>query len=286
MIDCNCLVVVLCIWISFYKALLHVLRERKNMHDVLHYIERLRPIDDIFFEKLVEDETVCEEILRVILNNPELQVTSMTPQKSIKNLWGRSVRLDLLCKLSNGILCNLEVQKTDCEDHVRRMRYHEACITSNNTRTGTQFEAVPNVIMIYISDFDLYKKARSIYHCRTTVDETNQEVENGLTEIYVNTKVDDGTEISELMRCFLQTDVKNENFPRLSARVNYLKNCDEGRKVMCAIVEEYANIKVAREVVNAIENAVKNFHLSLEEACAGLAYSVEDYENAKKLLES
>lgn len=58
--------------------------------------------------------------------------------------------------------------------------------------------------------------------------ETNLQLKNGLTEIYVNTKVSDGAEISELMSCFLQEKGENDKFARLSRRVSYFKNSEEG----------------------------------------------------------
>lgn len=48
-------------------------------------IAKYRPIDDTFFEKIAEDSEVCEELLRVILQEPELKVVEVIPQKSIKN---------------------------------------------------------------------------------------------------------------------------------------------------------------------------------------------------------
>lgn len=226
------------------------------MIEVKEYIRRLRPIDDVFFEKLAEDSSVCEEILRVILNEPELRVLSVTPQMSVKNLWGRSVRLDALCRLHDGTLCNLEVQKSDDDDHHRRVRYNEACITANNTKTGTKFVAVPDVTMVYISSFDIFKGGKTIYHCRTMTDETSQQLDNGLTEIYVNTKVNDGTELSELMACFLQENVENDKFPCLSRRVSYLKNSEEGVEIMCKIVDEYINEVQKESIRNLFMNGV------------------------------
>ena len=66
-------------------------------------VEHLRPIDDAFFEKLMEDREVCEEILRVILEDPGLTIVEVIPQGSIRNLQGRSVRLDALCRRSGVV---------------------------------------------------------------------------------------------------------------------------------------------------------------------------------------
>ena len=224
------------------------------MNKILEKVKKLRPIDDVFFEKIIEDKAVCEEILRVILEDDELEVLSVIPQSSQKNLWGRSVRLDAFCKLGNGSFSNIEVQKSDNDDHVRRVRYNASCITSNNTEVGEKFINVPDVTMVYISTFDIFKKGRTIYHCKTVIEETNDAVDNGLTEVYVNTAVNDGSTIAELMECFMQEQVDNKKFPLLSNRVWYYKNEEGGMNTMCKIVEDYANEMMLDSIKALFEN--------------------------------
>ena len=56
---------------------------------------------------------------------------------------------------------------------------------------------------------------------------------------------------------------------------------------VCLAIEEMkkhaAEKAVAKNVVDTIEKVMRNFSLSVEDACKGLEYSVEEYENAKKL---
>ena len=76
------------------------------MNSLLEKIEKvkdLRPIDDVFFEKLAQNKAVCQEILRVLLEDSKLIVHSVITQSSKNNLYGRSVRLDALCTLGNGL---------------------------------------------------------------------------------------------------------------------------------------------------------------------------------------
>ena len=66
--------------------------------------------------------------------------------------------LDSLCETADGREFNVEVQKANDDDHVRRVRYNTSCITANITDPGVKFEKVPDVIGIYISKFDMFKK--------------------------------------------------------------------------------------------------------------------------------
>lgn len=252
------------------------------MEETIYKVKKMRPIDDVFFEKLIEDKNVCQEILRVILQDDKLEVLSVTPQRSMKNLYGRSVRLDALCKLGTGELCNIEVQKSDNDNHVKRVRYNAACITTNNTEVGAKFIDVPDVTMVYISTFDMFKKGKPIYHCRTVVEETNESVDNGLREIYVNTAINDGSTIAELMECFMQEQVDNKKFPLLSSRVWYFKNDEGGIDTMCKIVEDYANELANERDMENIRNLFNNGG-SIELAIATFKSMSE--ENIRKIYE-
>ena len=67
------------------------------------------------------------------MEDDKLIVTDVIFQSSKRNLYGRSVRLDALCTLGNGTLCNIEVQRSDNDDHLRRARYNASVITSKET---------------------------------------------------------------------------------------------------------------------------------------------------------
>lgn len=231
--------------------------EKTNLIDK---IQRLRPIDDGFFEKLCEDKEVCQEIIRTILNDDSITVTSTIPQKSIKNLQGRSVRVDALCTQGDGSYCNVEVQRADNDNHFRRVRYNASCITANVTDPGIKFEKVPDLYVIYISEFDILNAGMTIYHQKTIVEETGVAIEDGLHVVYVNTVVNDGSVVAELMQCFLQTHPNNGKFPKLAERVNYFKTNKEGVRSMCKIMEEVKNDGVKEgKIEMSIEMAVKMF---------------------------
>lgn len=92
-------------------------------------IRDLRPIDDVFFEVLARNTSVCQEMLRTILEDHHLVVTNVITQSDERNLYGRSVRLDALCTLGNGTQVNVEVQRSDNDDHLKRARYNASSIT-------------------------------------------------------------------------------------------------------------------------------------------------------------
>ena len=220
--------------------------ERRHRLEVESIVARLRAIDDIMFRKLCENIAFVEEILRVILEDDKITVVEVIPQNSLQNLRGRSVILDAYCKLGNGSYCNVEVQRSDSDDHFRRVRYHAACITANVVDPGEQFEQVDDLVVVYISEFDPFDEGRTVYHVRNMVEETGRAVLDGLREIYVNTKHNDGCEIAELMQCLLEPVVTNPKFPALAQELQAEKGNVKGDESMCKLVEEYAQ-KRAKE---------------------------------------
>ncbi len=247
-------------------------------------IERFRIIDDIFFEMMAKDKGVCEELLQVILGDERLVVLEVSVQHSLKNIYGRSVRLDALCILGDGTRCNIEVQKTDDDDHLKRVRYHAACITTSGTKTGTDFKDIPNVCVVYISQFDIFKEGKTIYHLDNVIRETGTVVDDGQQEIFVNTEIVDGSDIAELMQCFLQKQVENMKFPRISNRFKELKKTEGGRVTMCEVMEWYMADELREEKEKAIRALIKVG--ATREQIIEQGYSVEEYERVLQIIDA
>ena len=137
-------------------------------------------------------------------------------QSSEKNLYGRSVRLDALCVLGDNSKCNIEVQRSDNDDHLRRARFNASSITTKDSEPGERFEDILDLYIVYITEFDFLKGGKALYHVDKVVRENGMVVDDGLHEIFVNTVIDDGSDISALMSCFLRKEVNNLSFPKLS----------------------------------------------------------------------
>lgn len=203
-------------------------------------VSKLNVIDDVLFHKVVEDKEVCEEILRIILNKPDLVVVESQPQRFLRNLGAHSVILDVLCQDSDGDYFNIEVQKKNDDDHQKRVRFNRSNIDTAFVESGIKYEQLPDVYLIFLTKFDIFQEKHTIYHIERVIKETGTVVENGTHEIYVNTAIDDGTEIAELMQYFKKSAGVHQKFQKLSNRVQYFKESQKGVTEMCELVEEYA----------------------------------------------
>jgi len=210
--------------------------DKKNFEK---YAKLLNPIDDLMFCKMAEHKEFCEEILRVILEDEGLTVIEAIPQWQGKNLSGRSVVLDAKCVTGDGRQINIEVQKADDDNHLKRARYNAAILTTNISKTGTKFEFIPDVCIVFISKFDIFEGGLHLYHIDKVVRETGQVIEDGLTEIFVNTVNYDGSKPSRLMKLFTENDAySNDEFPVTSELKSRLKSSEGGSRAMNEILEK------------------------------------------------
>lgn len=238
--------------------------KRKTSEEAKQIVMDLRFIDDVLFEKLAEDAKAVQEILRVILEMPKLCVkeNSLVAQKRIQNIAKRSVRLDAYVEGCDDVVYNIEIQRANSCNHVKRVRYNASCITVDNSEPGDEFEHVQDVIVVYISEFDIFKAGKTIYHTKMTVEETGEIVSDGFKAVYVNTAVDDGTVIAKLMKHFMEPDFADSNFPEMSRRIAELKHNEQEVIAMCKSVQDYAD-KVAAEAAaegraELIENMLRS----------------------------
>ena len=210
--------------------------EKKNFEK---YAKLLNPIDDLMFCKMAEHKEFCEEILRVILEDDGLTVIEAIPQWQGKNLTGRSVVLDAKCVTGDGRQINIEVQKADDDNHLKRARYNASILTTNIAKTGKRFEFIPDVCIVFISKFDIFDSGLPLYHIDKVVRETGQVIEDGLTEIFVNTVNYDGSKPARLMKLFTDNDAySNDEFPITSELKSRLKSSEGGSKTMNEILEK------------------------------------------------
>lgn len=255
---------------------------KQTAQEKFETVQEFRPIDDVFFEVLVRNKAVCQEILRVILEDNKLSVENVITQSSEKNIYGRSVRLDALCTLGDGTKCNIEVQRSNNDNHLKRARFNAASITVKESNTGDTFDDVIELYIVYISEFDFLKGGKTIYHVDKVIRETNEVIDDGLHEVFVNTVIDDGTDIAELMACFMEKEVNNPKFPALSSEVTRLKATEGGARAVCEVMEKYNKIAVREERIERIQAMIKE-HCS-KEFILKIGYTEDEYSEAESQL--
>lgn len=214
--------------------------EKKHQED-LQRLRGFRLLDDDFMTKVFEDISCAELLLRIILNDEGIRVLEAHSQRGIKNLQGRSVKLDILAVDSHNRVFNVEVQRSDRGAGAKRARYNSALIDANVTEPGDQYEDLNETFVIFITENDVMKAGLPIYHIDRVVRETGKLFEDEEHIIYVNSKIKDETKLGRLMHDFSCTDAKDMYNKVLADRVRYFKEDERGVEIMCREMEIMRN---------------------------------------------
>lgn len=251
-------------------------------------VRQLVPIDDVMFQKMAESRKVCQEIISTVMGQ-DIEVVNVIPQDSIENLQGRSVRLDCLCKLKGGIYVDVEVQKPNNDDHEARVRYNASVVTANQTPKSTKFKDVAQVIVIYITKFDIFGDELPIYHIDRIVRETGKTRTDGFTEIYVNAAVknyDDelNSNVSDLMDLFTDRKKLNpEKFPEFSKRKDMFVNTEKGENEMCEKVDQLARQREQEAVLMTLFRGVEAGGIKVTFAAKEANLSLNEFKDQMRL---
>ena len=182
--------------------------ERKHEDD-LQRLRGFRLLDDDFMSKVFEDKKCAEFLLRIILNRDDLEVKKSNSQYSIKNLQGRSVRLDILAVDKKNRAYNIEIQRNDKGAGVKRARYNSAVIDANVTEPGEKYEKLNETYVIFITENDVLERGLPIYHIDRVIKETGEVFQDESHNIYVNSQMRNDTALVKLMHYFSFTSAKD-----------------------------------------------------------------------------
>ena len=244
---------------------------RKHEED-LQRLRGLRLLDDDFMQKVFEDKACTEFLLQIILNRTDLKVLRVNGQQDIKNLQGRSVRLDILAVDANNRVYNIEIQRSDKGAGVKRARYNSSLIDANVTESGEKYENLCESYVIFITENDIMKAGLPIYHIDRTVKETGELFGDESHIIYVNSQIKDESALGMLMHDFSCTDAKDMKYKILADRVRYFKEDEKGVATMCKAMEEMRK----EELIEVAERLLKLKKLSYEQIAEIAKLTVEE----------
>jgi hypothetical protein len=224
--------------------------QRKQLLDT---IAKLRLIDDTFFHACFADNREgMEYVLRIILQLPQLVVREMHTQQDVPNLYGRAVRFDVLATDADGTEYDIEVQRSDDGADPRRARFNASMMDTMHVEKGTEWKQLPKVIVIFITENDVMKGKKPVYHVERTVRELDgQRFADDAEILYVNGAFQDDTPLGQLMQDFFCKEPSKMHSKVLAERANFFKSDEHGVMTMCKVIEEYAEKRSAKAAAEA-----------------------------------
>ena len=247
----------------------------------LEIIKKFRLIDDAFFSACfdanIED---VQYILRIILEKDDLQVLTVQTQKSVENIYGRSVRFDVFATDTQGKLYNIEVQRADAGAIPERARYNSVMLDYHELNKQERFNELPESFVIFITENDVIGDSEKIYHIDRIVRETGKEFKDGTHIIYVNGSFNGevGNPLDDLIHDFFCENPAEMRHKQLADRVKFLKENKKGMNSMSSIIAEMfedeiseAKEKTAAEtkkntLIENIRNMMKKLNLTAQQA--------------------
>ena len=216
-------------------------KNEQRKHLLLSKIAQFRLFDDDFMSKIFEDDIEATEfLLRIILQRDDLEVTESKGQVSIKNLLGRSVRLDIKAKDKTGKLYNIEVQRADSGAGEKRARYYSAILDANSLLPRQDFDKLPETYVVFITEHDVFKGGLPLYHINRKIEENGMTFCDESHIIYVNGEYKEDNDIGKLMHDFSCENPDDMKLRLLAEKTRYFKKDEKGVKRMCKIMEDFA----------------------------------------------
>lgn len=229
----------------------------KHIQD-MERIKEMRLIDDIFMSKVFEDRACAEVLLRAILKKNDLKVKNVNVQYDIKNLQGRSVRLDILAEDEIGKIYDIEVQRSNTGADAKRARYNSSLLDANITEPGDTYKKLAETYVIFITESDIFKAGKAVYHIDRVIRETKKIFEDEAHIIYVNSQKQNNTTLGRIMHDFYCKDAKDVKNKTLKNRIKFFKEDKEGVTIMANTIDKFRlECEIAGMKKQSIETARK-----------------------------
>ena len=104
--------------------------------------------------------------------------------------------------------------------------------------TGQDFDDLIESYVIFITRDDVLGFGLPIYHVNRVLEENGENFQDGSHIIYVNSKIQDDTELGRLMHDFHCKNAEDMYNSILAERVRELKETSEGVEYMCAAMDQ------------------------------------------------
>ena len=201
-------------------------------------IDNFTLMSDIFMRNVFKKKECLEYVLQIILQNHKLFIAEHIIQKDYKNLQGRSAVMDCVARDADGQYFNIEIQQENEGASPNRARYISGFMDMNMLNPGQDFDELTENYVIFITRNDILGYGLAIYHVERVILEVDGFFGDGTHIIYVNSKIQEDTELGRLMHDFHCKKAEDMYSRILADRVYELKETQKGVEFMCQEMEQ------------------------------------------------
>lgn len=234
------------------------MKEKRKLK-ILEMIKNFRLIDDAFMSRFFDGDLESTAlVLQIIIEKPDLKVLEAKTQYFIKNLQGNSVILDVKATDSEGKIYNIEFQRSNKGAEPKRARYNSALIDANFKIMTEETEKLPSTYVILITENDVLKGSRPIYHIDRIIRETDMDFNDESHIIYVNGRYRSNTPLGMLIHDLNCSDPSEMKLEVLAKRTRYFKEDIEGVEIMKSRAQEIWDELLQEELEEAKEKVLRD----------------------------
>ena len=133
-------------------------RERR-----LKDLKQLTLLSDVFMSVVLSDRNACQHVIRILMDDPGIELVSVRTQYVISKVISHGARLDVLAEDKKGVIYHLEIEGADVADHARRTRFYSSVTDGEFLRKGRDYSELPERYIFYISRKDIWKDGYTVY---------------------------------------------------------------------------------------------------------------------------
>ena len=206
--------------------------------------EKLIPLSsDICFRTIFKKKKNLKYFLEDVLEEEIKEIEYKDRVIEAEEVEKKECRLDMVIKLGNDTIVNIEMQKDKTGDIFKRTNYYISRIMSKSLKRGESYNKLPKALAIWIIDYkekEIKKYKSDLKLCDTKAIErirkgNNKEeilIKDEIRIIIDLTKEADKSKIAEWKEIFRSGEVMNKRDKRLQEVVEEIKRLSQNKEAM------------------------------------------------------
>ena len=231
-------------------------RRAKN----LELIQDFRLMDNPFMGRVFQGDIELGQLAATLMTKrDDITVTSVITEHELKNLHGRSVRLDIHAFDHDKKEVDIEIQRDEKGATPKRIRYNSAMMDSNFLVQRENFEDLPEQYIFFVTENDVTGLHQLISPVTKYIGKgVTIPYNDGIHVAYIDRSRADDSPLGKLMHDFCCRSADDKYYPLLREKVRYYKETNQGVTVMSNLMEEYLKKEHAAGAASATLKFIRN----------------------------
>ena len=230
----------------------------------------LKITDDYIFCKVMQNESICRQMLELLLNIKIDRLEYVHNQYAIAPDYGsHSIRLDVYVRDSNKIY-DIEIQTTDKHNLEKRVRYYQALMDIDQLERSMDYRHLKESYVIFICTFDPFNHDSLIYTVKQNfLERPDKSYDDNTRKVFYNLNASElkreDSRLGTFLRYLITNDPEDVFTKQISKEVESVKHSTKWRKEYMTVgewireeVEKEVAIEVDKRVANEVDKRVAN----------------------------